>query len=136
MELGSLFKDEPWNSNRVSSKDLAAVIWFVRRKEITSPSAKRLLLIKFEGDERTIPDIVQQENLLLQPLSQEEYIDLAKALPDENPKMVKDVTEKGHTKKVMWFVGQMMARAPDGSVEPGKAKMVLQELLGLEGNEV
>lgn len=133
MELGSLFKDEPWDPNRVSSKDLAAVISFVRRKEITSPSAKRLLLIKFEGDERTVQDIVHQENLLLQPLSQEEYINLAKALLDENPKMVKDITEKGQAKKVMWFVGQMVARAPDGSVEPGKAKMVLQELLGLEG---
>lgn len=135
MELGSLFKDEPWDPSRVSSKDLATVISFVRRKEITSPSAKRLLLVKFEGDERTVQDIVHQENLLLQPLSQEEYINLAKAILDENPKMVKDITEKGQAKKVMWFVGQMVARAPDGSVEPGKAKMVLQELLGLEGKE-
>lgn len=133
MELGSLFKDEPWDPNRVSSKDLAAVILLVRHKEVTSPSAKRLLAIKFEGDARSIQDIVHEENLLLQPLSHEEYVNLARTLLKENPKMVKDITEKGQAKKAMWFVGQMVARAPDGSVEPGKAKMVLQELLGLEG---
>lgn len=132
MELGSLFKDEPWNSNRVRPTELAKMISYVRRKEVTSPSAKRLLAIKFEGDERSVHDIVHRENLLLQPLSQEEYVNLAKTLLEENPKMVKDITEKGQVKKAMWFVGQMVARAPDGSVEPGKAKAVLQELLGLE----
>ncbi|KAJ6287085.1 GatB/GatE catalytic domain-containing protein [Bipolaris maydis] len=133
MELGSLFKDEPWDPSHVSARDLAEVISFVRRKEVTSPSAKRLLAIKFEGDARSVQDIVHQENLLLQPLSQEEYINLAKALLEENPKMVRDITEKGQVKKTMWFVGQMVARAPDGGVEPGKAKIVLQELLGLDG---
>ncbi|EUC37294.1 hypothetical protein COCCADRAFT_85809 [Bipolaris zeicola 26-R-13] len=133
MELGSLFKDEPWDPSRVSARDLAEVISFVRRKEVTSPSAKRLLAIKFEGDARSVQDIVHQENLFLQPLSQEEYVNLAKTLLEENPKMVKDITEKGHVKKTMWFVGQMVARAPDGGVEPGKAKIVLQELLGLDG---
>lgn len=133
MELGSLFKDEPWDPSRVSARDLAEVISFVRRKEVTSPSAKRLLAIKFEGDARSVQNIVHQENLFLQPLSQEEYVNLAKTLLEENPKMVKDITEKGHVKKTMWFVGQMVARAPDGGVEPGKAKIVLQELLGLDG---
>jgi aspartyl-tRNA(Asn)/glutamyl-tRNA(Gln) amidotransferase subunit B len=133
MELGSLFKDEPWDPSRVSPKDLAEVISFVRRKEVTSPSAKRLLAIKFEGDARSVQDIVHQENLLLQPLSHDEYIELAKTLLEENPKMVKDITEKGQAKKAMWFVGQMVARAPDGGVEPEKAKIVLQELLGLKG---
>ncbi|KAF5849289.1 hypothetical protein GGP41_006246 [Bipolaris sorokiniana] len=133
MELGSLFKDEPWDPSHVSARDLAEVISFVRRKEVTSPSAKRLLAIKFEGDARSVQDIVHQENLLLQPLSQEEYANLAKTLLEENPKMVRDITEKGQVKKTMWFVGQMVARAPDGGVEPGKAKIVLQELLGLDG---
>ena len=45
MELGSLFKDEPWDPNRVRSTELAEMISYVRRKEVTSPSAKRLLTI-------------------------------------------------------------------------------------------
>ncbi|KAI4703647.1 hypothetical protein J4E89_009869 [Alternaria sp. Ai002NY15] len=131
MELGSLFQDEPWDPNRVPADYLAGVISHIRRKEVTSPSAKRLLAIKFEGDERSVSEVVHQENLLLQPLSQEEYVKLAQTLLKEKPDMVRDITEKGQVKKVGWFVGQMVMRAPDGSVEPDKAKEVLLNLLGV-----
>ena len=131
MELGSLFKDEPWDANCVSYQSLASIISHVRRKQITSRSGKRILVMKFEGDERSAEDIVEQENLHLTPLSQEEYVALAQTLLDEKPNMVKDITEKGQTKKIKWFVGQMMARSADGSVEPDTAETILKELLGL-----
>ncbi|RYO39744.1 Glutamyl-tRNA(Gln) amidotransferase subunit B [Alternaria arborescens] len=131
MELGSLFQDEPWDPDRVPADYLANVISHVRRREVTSPSAKRLLAIKFEGDPRSATEVVHQENLLLQPLSQEEYVKLAQTLLEEKPDMVRDITEKGQVKKVGWFVGQMVIRAPDGSVEPDKAKEVLLNLLDL-----
>lgn len=131
MELGSLFQDEPWDPDRVPADYLASVISHVRRREVTSPSAKRLLAINFEGDPRSAIEVVHQENLLLQPLSQEEYVKLAQTLLEEKPDMVRDITEKGQVKKVGWFVGQMVIRAPDGSVEPDKAKEVLLNLLSL-----
>ena len=56
---------------------------------------------------------------------------LAQTLLEEKPDMVRDITEKGQVKKVGWFVGQMVIRAPDGSFEPDKAKEVLLNLLSL-----
>ena len=58
---------------------------------------------------------------------------LAQTLLDENPDMVMDILKKGQIKKVYWFMGQMMARAPKGSIEPMKAKKVLDALLSLDG---
>lgn len=131
MELGGLFKDETWNANRVPFDSLAGIIWRVRQKQITSRSGKRILAMKFEGDERAVQDIVDQDNLHLNPLSRDEYAALAQTLIDEKPDMVKDVVEKGRVKKIKWFVGQMMARSADGTVEPDTAEETLKELLGL-----
>ncbi|KAA8627001.1 Glutamyl-tRNA(Gln) amidotransferase subunit B mitochondrial [Pyrenophora tritici-repentis] len=133
MELGSMFKQLPWDANRVPPNYLADVISHVYRKVITSPTGKRLLAMKFEGDERSVAEIVKEENLALHPLSEEEYREMAQTLLERNPEMVMDIIRKGQTKKISWFVGQMMAEAPKGSMEPNKAKEVLEALLGLDG---
>ncbi|KAI0619302.1 Glutamyl-tRNA(Gln) amidotransferase subunit B mitochondrial [Pyrenophora tritici-repentis] len=133
MELGSMFKQLPWDANRVPPNYLADVISHVYRKVITSPTGKRLLAMKFEGDERSVAEIVKEENLALHPLSEEEYREMAQTLLERNPEMVMDILRKGQTKKISWFVGQMMAEAPKGSMEPNKAKEVLEALLGLDG---
>ncbi|KAH7354560.1 GatB/GatE catalytic domain-containing protein [Pyrenochaeta sp. MPI-SDFR-AT-0127] len=131
MELGTLFRDQPWDTGRVPCAALAGIITHLRSKQITSRSAKRILAMVFEGDKRSVHEIVQQENLMFKPLSRAEYISLAQELLDGKPDMVKDITEKGQVKKVKWFVGQMMARSADGSVEPDVAEETLKELLGL-----
>jgi aspartyl-tRNA(Asn)/glutamyl-tRNA(Gln) amidotransferase subunit B len=43
--------------------------------------------------------------------------------------MVRDIVDKGHEKKVKWFVGQMMARSAEGTVEADVAEQTLLELL-------
>jgi aspartyl-tRNA(Asn)/glutamyl-tRNA(Gln) amidotransferase subunit B len=63
------------------------------------------------------------------PLSPAEYRDLAQSLLDEKPEMVRDIVDKGHEKKVKWFVGQMMARSAEGTVEADVAEQTLLELL-------
>jgi len=83
----------------------------------------------FAGDARAVEQIVQEENLLLRPLSEEEYRQLAQSLIDENPKMVEAV-RKGQMGKVMWLVGQMM-RAEEGRVEAKKAEEVVKRLLSM-----
>jgi aspartyl-tRNA(Asn)/glutamyl-tRNA(Gln) amidotransferase subunit B len=135
MELGSLFKDMPWDPTRVPAPFLASVIAGVRRKHITSPSAKRMLALKFEGDERSPRTMIVEEDLALTPLSQEEYEALAKGVLEEKPDMVRDIKEKGQVGKVGWFVGQMISRSREGSVEPDRAKIVLMRVLGLEEKE-
>lgn len=129
MELGSLFKDSEWDPLRVPADQLVAIINALQSKQITSRSAKALLARKFEGDDRDVEQIIVDEDMILKPLSKAEYETLAKTLLDEKPEMVRDIVEKGQSKKVKWFVGQMMARGAEGSVEPDVAERVLVELL-------
>jgi aspartyl-tRNA(Asn)/glutamyl-tRNA(Gln) amidotransferase subunit B len=131
MELGSLYKNIDFDPSRVAASELASIIAHLYRKKITSRSAKKILLVKFEGDTRLTNQIVQDENLALKPLSRTEYVALAQKLLEEKPDMVKDVVEKQHEKKIKWFVGQMMARSVEGSVEPDVAEQVLRQQLGL-----
>ncbi|KAF2652322.1 hypothetical protein K491DRAFT_605161 [Lophiostoma macrostomum CBS 122681] len=135
MELGGLFKDTPWFSDRVTSGCLASIISLVLHKRITGRTAKTLLALKFDGDTRTVGRIIDDEDLSLRPLTLDQYKALAQQLIDEKPDLVKDIVEKGQRKKVKWFVGQMMARGSEGSVEPEMAERVLEELLGLWGSE-
>src|SRR5262245_5498531 len=129
MELGGLLKNEEWSSSRVPSEQLASIIALILRRQITGRTAKLLLSMKFDGDSRSVQQIVIDEDMLLRPLSRQEYLDLAVKLLDEKKDMVKDILEKQQHKKVKWFVGQMMARSAEGTVEPGTAETVLRELL-------
>ncbi|KAF2848263.1 hypothetical protein T440DRAFT_429155, partial [Plenodomus tracheiphilus IPT5] len=132
MELGSLFKDDPWDANRVPHDSLAEIITLVRNKSITSRSGKRILAMIFDGDKRSVREIVEQENLTLTPLSEEEYTALAQTILEGKPDMVRDIKEKGQTKKMSYFVGQMMARSAEGSVEPDRAEKTLRGLLEMD----
>jgi len=131
MKLGGLFKDQAWSSTQVPANELASIVAHLQRKAIASRTAKKLLLMKFEGDERPVEQIIVDEDFASEPLSRPEYIALAQTLIHEKPDMVKDIVEKKQTKKIKWFVGQMMARSPESSVEPDTAEQVLVELLEL-----
>lgn len=129
MELGSLYKDEEWSDTRVTPEVLVSIIDPLLQKRITSRSAKKLLAAKFDGEERTVEQLIADNDMVLQPLSASEYRDLAQTLLSEKPDMVRDIVEKGQQKKIKWFVGQMMARSKEGAVEADVAEEVLLGLL-------
>ncbi|KAF9695006.1 hypothetical protein EKO04_006721 [Ascochyta lentis] len=129
MELGSLYKDEDWSATRVPPEVLVSIVSQLLQKRITSRSAKKLLLMKFEGDERHVERLIEDHNMVLRPLSPREYSDFAQILLNEKPDMVRDIVEKGQEKKIKWFVGQMMARSPEGTVEADVAEQTIKELL-------
>lgn len=131
MELGALFKNDQWTETRVPSDQLASIISHLLRKQITGRTAKLLLSMKFEGDARPVEKIIIDEDMLLRPLSRQEYIDMAQQLLEEKSDVVRDIVEKQQHQKVKWFVGQMMSRGAEGTVEPGTAEAVLRELLQL-----
>lgn len=133
MELGSLYKDEEWSATRVPPTVLASIIQHLLQKNITSRSAKKLLALKFDGDERPVDQLIQDQNMTLRPLSPQEYRHLAQTLLDEKPDMVRDIVEKGQEKKIKWFVGQMMARSAEGSVEADVAEGVVREIIAEKG---
>lgn len=131
MELGGLFRNEQWSESRVPSEQLASIIVHLLKKQITGRTAKLLLARKFEGDPSSVEQIIADEDLMLRPLSRQEYMDLAQKLIEEKPDMVNDIVEKQQHQKVKWFVGRMMSKGAEGTVEPGTAEAVLRELLQL-----
>jgi len=130
-ELGGLLGKSglPWDSERVPVRSLADIIDLLSRKQITGTTAKLLLTMVFEHDRRPIRRIVEEDNLLLRPLSREEYIALAEAVMSKNPEMVAQIREKGQLGKIGWFVGQIKRAGDKGRVEAQKAEEILRELL-------
>ena len=99
--------------------------------KITGSTAKKLLAMLFEGDQRGVSTIIEQEDLGLQRLSREEYVQMAQALLDKDPKKVEQIRTGRQLGKLNFFVGQMM-RQGSGKVEAQKAEAVLKELLDLK----
>ncbi|PYH92753.1 glutamyl-tRNA amidotransferase subunit B [Aspergillus ellipticus CBS 707.79] len=133
-ELGGLLTkaDLAWDVQRVPAQTLAALLDQLQRKRITGPTARQVLAMVFEGDSRAIPQLLEEEKLILQPLSREEYIALAEAAIELNPQMVEQIRQKNQLGKLGWFVGQMMRMGEKGRVEAQKADGILRELI-LEG---
>ncbi|RAL01686.1 glutamyl-tRNA(Gln) amidotransferase subunit PET112 [Aspergillus ibericus CBS 121593] len=133
-ELGGLLTkaDLAWDGERVPAPTLAALIDQLQRQRITGPTAKQVLAMVFDGDARPIPQLLEEENLLLRPLSREEYVALAEAAINLNPAMVEQIRQKNQLGKLGWFVGQMMRMGEKGRVEAPKADAILRELI-LEG---
>jgi aspartyl-tRNA(Asn)/glutamyl-tRNA(Gln) amidotransferase subunit B len=130
-ELGALLTkaDVAWQADLVPAETLAELIDKLIHKKITSPVAKQVLAMVFEGDRRPIQQLLEEDNLLLRPLSKDEYIALANSLIEENAQMVAQIREKNQVGKIGWFVGQMMRQGEKGRVEAQRAEEVLRELI-------
>lgn len=131
MELGALFTtaEISWTENTVSSEQLASIILHLLRKQITGPTAKQLLSTVFYGDDRPVRQIIDDENLLLRPMSREEYFALAGEILDDNPDAIEAIKTKGQKGKLKFLLGQMIRRGEEGRVEAKKAEEVLEEML-------
>ena len=134
-ELGGLLttSNTEWEDIRITEVELADIIINLQQKQMTSRTAKHLLATLYErpSDEGrpTVEQLIEEGNLRLRPLSEEGYTALAQEIMAENPAMVAAVREKGQKGKVMWFVGQMVRRGEEGTVEPGKAKEIVEAKL-------
>lgn len=134
-ELGGLISDESrsWDEMPVTPQELADLLSSLQKKQITARAAKQLLAILHDipasGERPPVEQLIDDENLRLRPLSEYEYEVLAKEIMDENPEMVVAVKDKGQKGKAMWFVGQMVRRGEEGTVEPEKAKQIVEKLL-------
>lgn len=110
---------------------MVSILQSLHDGKITGSTAKRLLAMVFDGDKRDVNIIIEQDDLTLQHLSQEEYIAMAQALLDKDPKIVEQIQKGKQFGKLKYFVGQMM-RQGSGRVEAQKAEAALVELLDLK----
>ncbi|KAI7176304.1 hypothetical protein KC352_g24127, partial [Hortaea werneckii] len=134
-ELGGLLTttETSWDSMSITPQELSDIIANVQRKHITARVGKQLLATLHDQDPNhprpTVEQMIEDGNLRLRPLTEEGYEQLAQTIMDENPEMVNAVKVKGQKGKAMWFVGQMVRRGDEGTVEPEKAKEVVERLL-------
>jgi aspartyl-tRNA(Asn)/glutamyl-tRNA(Gln) amidotransferase subunit B len=130
-ELGGLLTktEREWDAEIVPAESLAHLIDQLQRKRITGPTAKQVLATIFDGDRRSVSEILEEENLLLRPLSREEYVALAESVIALNPQMIEQIRSKNQLGKLGWFVGQMMRAGEKGRVEALKAEEILRELI-------
>ncbi|KAK5135762.1 hypothetical protein LTR08_004748 [Meristemomyces frigidus] len=133
-ELGGLLTTTElnWESMNVTPGELADVLVNLHNKHITARVAKQLLstLIETPASARSsVEQLIDDGKLRLRPLSEEQYQAFAAQIMDDNPEMVVAVREKGQKGKIMWFVGQMVRRGEEGTVEPEKAREVFDKLL-------
>jgi aspartyl-tRNA(Asn)/glutamyl-tRNA(Gln) amidotransferase subunit B len=134
-ELGGLLttSELEWQDCKVTAEDLADILAHLDRREITARTAKQILASlqnsPMEENRSTVQQVIDEGNLRLRPLSEGEYTALANKIIEANPQMVKAVREKGQHGKVMWFVGQMVREGDEGTVEPEKARVVMERLL-------
>ena len=110
---------------------MVSILQNLDQGKITGSTAKKILAMLFDGDEREVNTIIEQDDLSLQRLSREEYILMAQALLNKEPKKVEQIQKRKHFGKLQFFVGQMM-RQGSGKVEAQKAEAVLKELLDLK----
>ncbi|KAG9838367.1 hypothetical protein KCU98_g10184, partial [Aureobasidium melanogenum] len=133
-EIGGLFASDgrEWSDLTITTDELASLLANLLSKQITARVGKQILQQLYEedaGERMSVDARIDEGNLRLRPISREEYIELAQAIMDENPNMVSAVRDKGQKGKTMWFVGQMVRRAEEGTVEAEKAKEIIEELL-------
>ncbi|KAI5281563.1 hypothetical protein KEM54_003182, partial [Ascosphaera aggregata] len=93
-EIGGLFTkaaevdpEVVWSASRVPATKLAEIIHLQHTRRVTSTSAKQILLMIFNGDERAVGSIVEEEKMELKPMTKDEYVALAHEVLSANPDM-------------------------------------------------
>ena len=155
------------SESNASVAALAEILLHLQRSEITLPTAKSLFSRLFTSpstlsseqqktgnqtndDASAAPTVtaadiravIERENLRLLPLSDEEYMTLAKEALAANEKMADQVRKDeaknkdggggGASKKsgkVMWFVGWMVRQGEEGRIQPERAEAAIRAAL-------
>jgi aspartyl-tRNA(Asn)/glutamyl-tRNA(Gln) amidotransferase subunit B len=130
-EMGSLLTTtgKSWKDNQVPSYKLAWILVHLMSGRITGTSAKQILKMVFNGDEREVGAIIQEDGLVYRTLSEDEYNQLATRVMMEHTHEVQQIRDKGQTGKLMFLVGQMMRAGEEGRVEAKKAELLLRQLI-------
>jgi aspartyl-tRNA(Asn)/glutamyl-tRNA(Gln) amidotransferase subunit B len=130
-EIGSLLttSGKSCKDNQVASHKLAWILVHLMSERITGTSAKQILKLVFNGDQREVGAIIQEDGLIYRPLSEDEYNELATSVMTEHNHVVQQVRDKGQMGKLMFLVGQMMRAGEEGRVEAKRAELALRRLI-------
>ncbi|EXJ59970.1 hypothetical protein A1O7_04118 [Cladophialophora yegresii CBS 114405] len=130
-ELGALLSSDGrhWDDNVVTSRTMADLIYRLKANEITGVSAKQILKLIYNGDKRSVPNIITQEDLRFFEMSSESYEGIAKDIIEKHPQHVRDIVEKGKIGKLQFLMGQMMRHPRKGDMRAPIAEQTLRRLI-------
>jgi aspartyl-tRNA(Asn)/glutamyl-tRNA(Gln) amidotransferase subunit B len=114
----------------IPADQLAQIIHHLEAKLITGKTAKSLLSRVFDNEKigfrQSVLSMIDKDNLLIRPMSANEYDELAKSIIEL--KVIQQIL-KGQDGKIMYLVGRMMRSGEEGRVEPKEAERVIRKLI-------
>ncbi|KKY15502.1 putative mitochondrial cytochrome c oxidase assembly factor [Phaeomoniella chlamydospora] len=124
-------KNITWEDSRLIPNNLASLLDVLLKRNVTGGSAKQILGLLIDGDERSVGQIVEEEGLRLVQLAEHDYVRLAEEVVASHSVVVEEIEKRGKMGKLMFLVGQMIRRGPEGRVEAKKAEETLRQLIQL-----
>ncbi|KEF62621.1 aspartyl-tRNA(Asn)/glutamyl-tRNA (Gln) amidotransferase subunit B [Exophiala aquamarina CBS 119918] len=130
-ELGALLSsdDQPWSKELVPASQLGEILSLSSLGKITGGSAKIVLKMKYNGDKRLVSDIIDEEQLHFQNLSDTKYESIAREIMDKYPQHVEDIREKKKMGKLQFLMGQMFRHPDKGNMKPQEAERAFRRLI-------
>ncbi|KAJ9611708.1 hypothetical protein H2200_004892 [Cladophialophora chaetospira] len=134
-ELGALLSSDErqWDDNMVTSRSMADIIHRLKSNVITGASAKSILKLLYNGDKRSVPSIILQEDLKFSEMSSGTYEEIAREMIEKFPQHVKDIVDKGKIGKIQFLMGQMMRHPRKGDMRAPTAEETLRRLISKNG---
>jgi aspartyl-tRNA(Asn)/glutamyl-tRNA(Gln) amidotransferase subunit B len=128
---------------RIAATDLAEILVFLHQRRITAKVAKELLWKLFYGDigssaavPTSIATAIDQNQLWFEEVSEQDYIKMAEEVVLAEERVLDEFRKfhDGQSKaypqgKLMFLVGQMMRRGPEGGMDPQSAERHLRALV-------
>lgn len=114
------------NQSPVKDEKLVKVYDCLQSGELSAKSAQKLLDLLFDGDERSVSEIMDQENMR-QITSQEEILKFCTAAMKQEPELVEVYRSKN--RKVINKLMGTVQKMSKGRVEPRLARKMMEELL-------
>jgi aspartyl-tRNA(Asn)/glutamyl-tRNA(Gln) amidotransferase subunit B len=130
-ELGALLSTEErvWATNPVPPLAIVQIIRQLIRERITGNSAKLVLKMIFNGDDRSVREIIEQEKLWFSEIPIEIYEAIAKEIIDKHPQEVRDIAKRCRRGKLQYLVGQMMRHEKSRNMRPMTVEKILLSMI-------
>ena len=139
-EMGGLVADATEDDNAlqmasegeciIPHRKLADLIHHLDNNRITGNSAKKLLASLFQmgiaDEQKEVKQMIDEEGLWFNPLSSQEYEDLARSILDM--KVVEEILE-GKEGKINFLLGKLMRADGEGRVDAKEATTVLRRVI-------
>ena len=130
-ELGALSAadEREWSAELVPSSAMANIIYRLKWNQITGASAKLILRLVCNGDQRSVAAIIEQEDLAFSEMSTEVYEEIARGVMEKFPQHVADIVQKGRIGKLQFLMGQMMKDRRRHDMRAPEAERTLRRLI-------